>query len=194
MHDISLERRQDTLTQALLGRFGVPAYVRRARGVQDALDGLQIRCRQQRRQWAADLRGCLTEVLAAVGGWDSLVAAVGEPTSTMVKALWEELTPEERPANRVAVSPARQRRLLNDLVSNVRRLNSRFQDHLEHLDLTPINELRDGYNRYYLLEKECALRSPMLALQGFRRLEPLTTAELVELLPPLPVPDPATWG
>ncbi len=193
MHDTSLERRQDTLTQALLGRFDVPAYVRRARGVQDALDALLIRCRQQRRQWAAGLRSRLAELLAAVGGWAGLVASVGEPTSAVVKALWDELTPEEWPLDRVS-APAQYRRLLNDLVSGVRRLNSRFQAHLERLDLTPLNALRDGYNRYFVLEKECALRSPMLAQHGFRRLEPLTTAELARLLPPLPVPDPATWG
>ena len=56
------------------------------------------------------------------------------------------------------------------------------------MDLGPVNEVREGYNRYYLLEKECALRSPLLARQGFVRLNPLTVDDLAALLPPLPVP------
>ena len=59
---------------------------------------------------------------------------------------------------------------------------------LEETDLTEVNALREGYNRYYLLEKECAVRSARLARQGFRRLEPVTLEELAALLPPLPVP------
>ena len=37
------------------------------------------------------------------------------------------------------------------------RLLQRF---LPTVDLTAVNKARDGYNRYYLLEKECAMRSP----------------------------------
>jgi hypothetical protein len=60
---------------------------------------------------------------------------------------------------------------------------------LHTVNVTPVNELRAAYNRYYLLEKECALRSVRLARQGFRRLEPLTVEELALLLPLLPVPE-----
>ena len=35
------------------------------------------------------------------------------------------------------------------------------------IDLTHVNKLRDGYNRYYVLEKECALRNVRLAALGF---------------------------
>ena len=57
------------------------------------------------------------------------------------------------------------------------------------VNATTVNELRVAYNRYYLLEKECALCLVRLARQGFRRLEPLTVDELSLLLPPLPVPE-----
>ncbi|HVS34068.1 MAG TPA: hypothetical protein VMS17_00705, partial [Gemmataceae bacterium] len=55
------------------------------------------------------------------------------------------------------------------------------------VDVHRVNDLRDGYNRYYLLEKECALRSPRLARQGYRPLAPLTVQELEALMPPLPM-------
>jgi hypothetical protein len=56
------------------------------------------------------------------------------------------------------------------------------------VDLSQVNALRDGYNRYYVLEKECASRSPRTARHGFRPLPPLTADDLAALLPPLPVP------
>ena len=58
----------------------------------------------------------------------------------------------------------------------------------ERLDLSGINELRDGYNRYYVLEKEFAVRSARVARHGFVPLEPVTSGVLFELLPLLPVP------
>jgi hypothetical protein len=80
------------------------------------------------------------------------------------------------------------RRALRELYESIEHFNRRWEEFLQTIDLTRVNELRAGYNRYYLLEKECALRSARLARQGFSRLEPLTVHELAALLPPLPVP------
>ena len=80
------------------------------------------------------------------------------------------------------------RQALTELTESIERFNGRWREFLTQVDLTAVNEARDGYNRYYLLEKECALRSPNLARQGFRRLAPLTPADVAELLPLLPVP------
>ena len=66
--------------------------------------------------------------------------------------------------------------------------NRRWRQFLDAVDLRPINELRDGYNRYYVLEKEFAVRSARVARHGFVPLAPLTAAALFELLPLLPVP------
>jgi hypothetical protein len=55
--------------------------------------------------------------------------------------------------------------------------------------LNQVNDLRDGYNRYYVLEKECAVRSFRLARQGFCPLEPLTVEDITALFPLLHVPD-----
>ena len=59
---------------------------------------------------------------------------------------------------------------------------------LGQVDVAEVNRLRDGYNRWYVLEKECAVRSHAVARQGFVPLPPLTSAELAEHLPLLPVP------
>ena len=59
---------------------------------------------------------------------------------------------------------------------------------LDGQDFTALNELREGYNRFYVLEKECVVRSLALARVGFVPLPPMTLAELTRLLPPLYVP------
>jgi hypothetical protein len=77
---------------------------------------------------------------------------------------------------------------LRELVDSVQCFNKRWSPFLESVDLTRINQLRDGYNRFYLLEKECVVRSSRLARQGYQPLPPMTLDELAALFPPLPVP------
>ena len=68
------------------------------------------------------------------------------------------------------------------------RFNRRWLPFVRGLDLTALNAERADYNRYYLLEKECAVRSPHIARQGYRPLDPVTHDDLLAALPPLPVP------
>jgi len=77
---------------------------------------------------------------------------------------------------------------LRALRESLATFNRRWLEFLPTIDLTSVNEARDGYNRYYLLEKECATRSPRLARQGFQRLELFTVQELTAMLPILPIP------
>jgi hypothetical protein len=74
------------------------------------------------------------------------------------------------------------------LAASVERFNRRWCAYIAELDLSAINGLRDGYNRYYLLEKECAVGSVRLLPQTFRRLAPVTSEEILDQLPPQPVP------
>ena len=78
---------------------------------------------------------------------------------------------------------------LNELRQSVERFNDRWQAFLPTIDLTPLNELRDGYNRFYLVEKEAVVQSSRVARQGFQPLPALTLADLAEVLPLLPVPE-----
>ncbi len=84
-------------------------------------------------------------------------------------------------------STRRLRRALKELCASLEVFNRRWQAWLTGLDLTHINQLRDGYNRYYLIEKECALRSARVAREGFVRLAPLTLDDVRALLPALAV-------
>jgi hypothetical protein len=172
-----------------VSHYDVPAYVRRARGVQDAFEHLLRTCRAKRDELLAMVRTRVGVLHGLAGDWAVLRPLLAD--DEQVHAL-RQLHADLNPKLRVPVTPTSSlwalRRAIRELSESIERFNRRWQEFLPKVDLTRVNELRDGYNRYYLLEKECAVRSPRLARQGFHRLEPLTTEELVLLLPPLPVP------
>src|SRR5437764_315596 len=176
------------LANYLLGRFGAPAYVRRARQVEDAYADLLDACRRQRDEWLEPVRWLLGELRHAAGSWPDLRPVLADDGQVRVL---EELAALVNLSDRPP-SPSgprwRQRRRLAELCSGLERFNRRWQEYLGRVDLSPVNALRDGYNRFYVLEKECAVHSPVIARRGFRPLEPLTAADLVAALPPLPVP------
>jgi hypothetical protein len=63
-----------------------------------------------------------------------------------------------------------------------------WQRYLETLSLDDLHRTIDGYNRYYVLEKECAVRSVRTALRGFVPKRKPTWMDFLERFPPLPTP------
>ncbi len=127
------------------------------------------------RQWAAAAPGPAAES-----------AVFGSP----IAPLWP-LTDAEPP--RWAIRPAsswRLRTIARDLIVSVERFNQRrWSEHLEGLDLNPINRQVDNYNRYYVLEKECSLGSAKLAARNFVPKDlHVSLDDLRSELPMLPVP------
>jgi hypothetical protein len=177
------------LVKRFMSHYDAPAYARRARQVQDAYDHLLGRCRRQREEWLPMARLRLGLLRGLAGEWGTLRPLLADDLQI---AVLQERETALAPRLRVPVEPTASRRTheqaLQELRESLERFNRRWQEFLGKVDVTRVNELRDGYNRYYLLEKECAFRSPRLARQGFRRLEPLTLDDLAAVLPPLPVP------
>src|SRR5205823_2559018 len=100
---------------------------------------------------------------ALAGGWEAVRPHLaGDEEVGVLEGLESALEPRLR----APVAPTRSaravRRALRELVASLERFNRRWAEYLPTVDLRPVNELREGYNRYYLLEKECALRSPAL--------------------------------
>lgn len=191
MDEVPLLGRSDEgrLYKQFLAQYDAPAYVRRARQVQEAFDLLLARCRRQREAWLQMARLRLGVLRALAGDWTGLRPWLADADQlTVLEHLHALLDPRLRLPVEPATSPRILRRALYELKESLERFNRRWQGFLPTVDLSEVNALRDGYNRYFLLEKECALRSSRLARQGFSRLEPLTTAELATLLPLLPVP------
>jgi hypothetical protein len=169
--------------------YDAPAYVRRARQVEDAFEQLLARCRAQRDEWLNMVRIRLGLLRMQAGDWMALRPWLeNDDQLELLERLHSDLAPQPRLRVEATRSERLLRRALAELVQSIARFNRRWLEFLPSVDLAPVNALRDGYNRYYLLEKECAIRSPRLARQGFRRLEAVTTADLAQLLPVLPVP------
>jgi hypothetical protein len=170
-----------------IAQYDAPAYIRRARQVEEALTQLVERCRQQRDQWLKMARLRLGFLKARAGDWNALLPWLAdEDQLETLRQLDLALSPQLR----VPIAPTRSarilKRLLRELHESLERFDTRWQRYLASIDLTQVNRLIDGYNRYYLLEKECVFRSARLARQGFRPLEPMTVERLQRLLPRLP--------
>jgi hypothetical protein len=185
-----LGRNDDQHTvKRFLAHYDVPAYVRRARGVEDAYEQLLRSCQQQREDRLASVRARIGFLHSLAGDWDALSPWLKDESQVVVlRDLHTALRPQPRFPPGRSFSSRALGRALRELCATIEHFNRRWQAFLRTVNVMTVNELRDGYNRYYLLEKECALRSARLARQGFRRLEPLTVDDLALLLPPLPVP------
>ncbi len=179
----------DQMFKEFSTRFDAPAYIRRARQVQEAYDVLLGRCRRQREEWLKMVRIRLALLRALAGDWPALTSWLSDAAQLQaLQQLHADLAPQLRHRVEPTTSVRVLRRALRELKDSIELFNRRWQGFLPSVDVGRVNELREGYNRYYLLEKECVIRSARVARLGFRPLEPLTVAELLAVLPLLPVP------
>jgi hypothetical protein len=179
----------DQLTQRLLGRFDVPAYVRRGLRVAQRRAALTAHCRKKRLELLYHVRWRADQVRHAVSRPEEFERHVPLPTERdQWRALWDVLEISGDRAGGAAVSPRRLRRMLRETHESLTRFNRVWQQYIGQLDLTPLNRELEAYNRYYLLEKECALRSARLARQGYRPFSPISTDDLLDQFPLLSVP------
>jgi hypothetical protein len=174
----------DAEIKELLGLFDVPAFARRGQDLEYALVRLRSRSRRQRNAMLEMVRLRLRQWAAAATGPAAELAVFGDS----IAPLWP-LAEAEAPrwATRAA-SSWRLRSIARDLIASVERFNRRWSEHLEGLDLTPINRQVDNYNRYYVLEKECSLGSAKLAARNFVPKTHVSLDDLRAELPLLPVP------
>lgn len=176
----------------LLGMVDVPAYVRRALRVQDALEQLREKLSAQRQAWLDGVRRPLRV-------WNARERTAGEvPLTPLGRQALVALAAHVGPAS---VEPAPWQRggtptkLWTDLADAVGRFNQRWDRYTDAVDLTAVNTLIDGYNRFYLLEKECAFRSSRVAAIGYRPLPLLSGPALRAMFPLLaPLPTFAAAG
>jgi len=169
--------------------FDAPAFMRRARAVDDAWTGLLDACRNARTRLLEMPRMRLARLFAL--GQLALKPAPAICSADDLAYL-RELFQQWQPQLKAAVKPARSagelERASADLARSFQRFNERWAKHLHDVELGIINRLRDGYNRYYPLEKECALWSSRIAQVGFKPLKPVTIDDLLEVFPLLRIP------
>lgn len=173
----------------LASLFDAPAYVRRGRAVEQELQFVVARCEQQRQEWLMMPRLQLGRLQALAGEWSGLSRHLADAEQvTVLESLWAMLQPKLRVPLEPTTSARKLRRALAELIESLERFNARWQGYLGKVDVRRVNELREDYNRYYVLEKACALRSDRLARLGYSPTTPLDLAELQRHLPLLPVP------
>jgi hypothetical protein len=182
--------REHQIFNQVVAMHGPPAYIRRALQVEAAWVGIVEQCQRRRHEWLGMVRVRLATLQALAGEWTALTPVVGPSSVDMLAVLAVELRPQLRHAPPPTASPRRLRTAWKELLASLANFNQRWQAYLLGIDLTEVNRLRDGYNRYYLLEKECAVRSAMIARQGFQRLVPARVQDLQTLFPVLPMPLP----
>lgn len=167
----------------LLAAFDAPAYVRRARGVEFAYERLIADCRAKREQWALMVKIHLATLKAMAGTWERLR---GIANLEALEAIDRELSPKLRAVVARTSFTRVLQRTLKQLAESVERFNRRWQPWLMTVSLETVNQLREGYNRWYVIEKACALHNEQLARAGFEPLPMLDHIQLIQVLPLLP--------
>lgn len=174
----------DAEIKELLGLFDVPAFARRGQELEYSLARLRLRSRKLR-------AGMLDMVRLRLRQWASAADGPGAESLVFASSIADLWTLAEADPPKWAARRAtrwRLRAIARDLVASVERFNRRWLEHLDGINLDPINRQVDDYNKYYLLEKECSLGSARLAARHFVPKARVGLDELRRELPPLPVP------
>jgi len=174
----------------LFGLGDPPAYLRRGWSVEDAeaqvykrcaasrdemLYGVRLRLRfwnrlAQDRRWASARMSPLAQ--ASVADIGRKVFSPGDSTVLPAPVGWGLFAAKHWRA----------------FVAAVEDFNERWQRFLKTFPLDELHRTIDGYNRYYVFEKECAVRSALTARRGFVPRSKPTTEDLLERFPLLPTP------
>src|ERR1700677_3888933 len=166
---------------------GGPAFVRRGRDVQLAFDAVVETCRKQREEWLRFVRLSLGSLFALAGSTAAREAFLGNPEQLQtLEDLMKDLQPHLRVPPAPTPNARHLRQALGELRDAIERFNNRWRDFIARLNLDHVNEVRERYNRYYLLEKECALGSSRVARAGFEKLNPVGPDEFLKIMPLLP--------
>lgn len=180
----------DRLAKAVMARYDGPAYLRRAKQMELAIAALHRKCQETRHEMLHLVRLRLSRLLAVAGSWESLVPAFLDPSTAEVLRQLRRPDEDRLTAPGPAVAPpGRIQQALGELREAIHWFNLRWLEFLQGLNLIPVNALITGYNRWYVLEKECAVGSPRVARQGFRPVPVITLEDLQTQYPPLPTPD-----
>jgi hypothetical protein len=185
--DAEMARSAEDEIRGLIGLFDSPAFVRRGQEIESGLSRLDQRCARARAEMLEMVRLRLKQWAAVAAGPDDWADTFDRP----IEGLWALAA---APAPVWAPAPGtrgRRRAVARDLVASIERFNRRWGAFVERLNLDPINQRIDQYNRYYVLEKECVLGSQRLAARGFEPMGGLTAAALLEKHPLLAAPRPA---
>src|SRR5262249_385654 len=146
----------------------VPAYVRRAREVEAAWNALLDQLSRDRARLLEMPRMRLARLFSLAPSDITLMSALKSSDALReLGRLYDDWQPRLLSRAAPARSNAGLLTGLCELRHSFERFNRRWIKRVNEIDLAHINRLRENYNRFYLLEKECALRSTRVAREGF---------------------------
>lgn len=185
-----IETNENTrLIQEVTAQFDAPAFVRRARRVEEAWSSLVGVCEQKRNELLTIPKLRLGVLRAIAGDWANLSGLLTDNDDLRIlQDLFELWQPRLRVPVGRSTSTRKLRLALGDVTASFGRFNGKWTDFVGQLDLREINTLRVEYNRFYVLEKECSVRSAAIARKGFRPLAPVTSEDIFRSFPLLCVP------
>jgi hypothetical protein len=186
MGEVSIRSYHDEnyLMQRPWGTSDAPAFIKRARRMQEMLESLLQHCGQTYEEHLKKVRVALTSLALTSRSWSDLASCFDcDEDVKWLRSLCETLAIEPAWAGQRARSPRALRREFEELKATIRNFNRGWRSFLKNVDLGPVNEARAGYNRYYVLEKECAVRSLRVARQGFIPVPALTKDDLTSMFP-----------
>jgi hypothetical protein len=179
---------EQNLFQQITGSFDEPAFLRRAKNTEAAWEVLLARAERKRTEWLKMPTLHLGRLFKLVSNTRPLARFVSEDSLVSLQQQHDQLNPQLRRKILPATNDADIQTELTKLVQTFERFNSRWVKYVEGTDFTGVNELRAGYNKYYTLEKECALMSSRTATTGFQELPMAGPGELMIAFPLLDVP------
>lgn len=171
-------------------QFDDPAFVRRARKVDDLWQELLRQCRSTRRRMLKTPRMRLALLGALVGhDWSALAPVLADQTDAeRLERLSEEWKPALRAEVTATTSKRKTIRAVKQLIRSLDTFNDGWSEFVLGLNLAEVNRVREDYNNYYVLEKSCAFDSEQIGQAGFKRLLPVTPDHLLAEFPLLKVP------
>ncbi len=172
----------------MAGRSGSPAFIRRARLVETTWNDLLALGTKARLERLTMVRLRLGQLRALAGSWVALGSSLSETDLAYLSNLHDELQPRLRLALQPTTSTRVLRAAARDLIEAMEMFNARWARWVAKADLRHVNQAREDYNRYYLLEKECSVGSARVARIGFKKQDPITADDLARQFPPLTVP------
>lgn len=168
--------------------YDTPAYIQRAQGVAAEWFSLLTKARQKRRNWLTMVALNLGQLQSLTEGNFAKFEVFSQADQRIFELLLVDCQPELKRPLAAAHSRSEVLKIARKLVIGLERFNKRWTNYVEEVDFGTVNQLRQGYNDYYVLEKECVVLSANVAQQGFEPLPMATCRELLSELPLLPVP------
>ncbi|HAD57928.1 MAG TPA: hypothetical protein DCG12_01610 [Planctomycetaceae bacterium] len=168
--------------QHLVMSFDTPAYMRRARDMESEWNAVVSMCRRQQQTWQEVIRIKVAQFFVRVNIATASEYFASESLEALI-CLHEEWQTELKSRT---CGPVNSRRLAVDIRNSFERFNNRWRVWLPEVDLSQVNARRQAYNDFYVLEKECAVRSAQVARAGFEQAPMATADDLWGLFPELP--------